>query len=208
MLQHDYGVKSEDMYWFMGGLNTFTEPPLIKLNLPKEIRLDFLSAGQTLEKMFAAGELDALLSLYIPTMFPQGAPQMKRLFPNYKQVEQDYYRRTKIFPIMHTVVIREDVHREHPWVAASLYKAFVQARDLAVDGLYDTDALRVALPFLIDHVEETWRVFGKDFWAYGVEPNRPTWSAMGQYVHEQGLSPKAVTPEEMFTVNVDESVHS
>ena len=54
-------------------------------------------------------------------------------------------------------------------------------------GLYDTDALRVALPFLIDHVEETWRVFGKDFWAYGLEPNRPTWDAIGRYVHEQGL---------------------
>jgi 4,5-dihydroxyphthalate decarboxylase len=106
------------------------------------------------------------------------------------------------------VVVREDVHREHPWVAASLYKAFVQARDLAVDGLYDTDALRVALPFLIDHVEETWRVFGRDFWAYGVEPNRPTWSAIGQYVHEQGLSPKVVTTEDLFTVNVDDGAHS
>jgi 4,5-dihydroxyphthalate decarboxylase len=128
---------------------------------------------------------------------------MTRMFPNFKQVEQDYYRRTRIFPIMHTVVVREDVHRENPWVAASLYKAFVQARDLAVDGLYDTDALRVALPFLLDHVEEIWRVFGKDFWAYGVEPSRPTWSAIGQYIHEQGLSPKPVTPEDLFTVRVE-----
>src|SRR5712691_8367571 len=68
MLSHDYGVKPEDMHWFMGGLNTFVEPPLIPLNLPKAIKLDFLSAGQTLEKMFAAGELDALLSLYIPKL--------------------------------------------------------------------------------------------------------------------------------------------
>jgi len=203
MLEHDYGVKSEDMHWFMGGLNTFVEKPLIPLNLPGNIRLDFLTGGQTLEGMFAAGELDALLSLYIPNLFLQGSPQIARLFPNYRQAEEDYYRRTRIFPIMHTVVVREDVHREHPWVAASLYKAFCAARDLAVDGLYDTDALRVALPFLISHIEDTWQVFGKDFWAYGLEPNRPTWEAIGRYVHEQGLAPRAVTPEELFVPGLE-----
>jgi 4,5-dihydroxyphthalate decarboxylase len=203
MLEHDYGVKSADMHWFMGGLNTFVEKPLIPLNLPGNIRLDFLTDGQTLEGMFAAGELDALLSLYIPNLFLQGSPQIARLFPNYRQVEEDYYRRTRIFPIMHTVVVREDVHREHPWVAASLYKAFCAARDLAVDGLYDTDALRVALPFLISHIEETWKVFGKDFWAYGIEPNRPTWEAIGRYVHEQGLAPRAVAPEELFVPGME-----
>jgi 4,5-dihydroxyphthalate decarboxylase len=125
-----------------------------------------------------------------------------RLFPNFKAVEQDYYRRTGIFPIMHTVVVRDDVHREHPWVAASIYKAFCEARDLAVEGLWDTDALRVALPFLIDHVEETWRVFGKDYWAYGLEANRPTWAAIGRYVHEQGLAPRVVGADELFTAGV------
>jgi len=207
MLQHDYGVTAQDMHWFMGGLNSFVEPPLIPLNLPKEIRLDFLKDGQTLEQMFAAGELDALLSLYIPKLFLQesreDSPSITRLFPNYKEIEQDYYRRTRIFPIMHTVVLREDVHRAHPWAAQSIYNAFVQARDLAVDGLYDTDALRVALPWLIDHVEETWRVFGKDFWAYGLEPNRPTFEAVGRYVHEQGLSPRVVAADELFAPGIE-----
>jgi 4,5-dihydroxyphthalate decarboxylase len=198
MLQHDYGVRSEDMHWFMGGLNTFVEPPLIPLNLPPAIKLEFLKEGQTLERMFDAGELDALLSLYIPNSFLEGKPHIARLWPNFKEVEQDYYRRTGIFPIMHTVVVREDVHREHPWVAERLYQAFCEARDLAVNGLYDTDALRVALPWLLDHVEETRRVFGKDFWPYGIEANRPTWAAIGQYVHEQGLAPRTVTPDELF----------
>jgi len=207
MLQHDYGVTAQDMHWFMGGLNSFVEPPLIPLNLPKEIRLDFLKDGQTLEQMFAAGELDALLSLYIPKLFLQESqkvsPSIARLFPNYKAIEQDYYRRTRIFPIMHTVALREDVYREHPWAAKSIYNAFVQARDLAVEGLYDTDALRVALPWLIDHVEETWRVFGQDFWAYGLEPNRPTFEAIGRYVHEQGLSPRIVSADELFVPGVE-----
>jgi len=203
MLQHDYGVRPQDMHWFMGGLNTFVEPPLIALNLPKDIRLDFLSGTQTLEQMFAAGELDALLSLYIPKLFLEGSPAIARLFPNYKEVEQDYYRRTRILPIMHTVVLREDIYRAHPWAARSIYRAFVQARDLAVGGLYDTDALRVALPWLIDHVEEARRVFGADFWAYGLEPNRPTFEAIGRYVHEQGLSPRMVGADELFAPGVE-----
>ena len=202
-LQHDYGVPAEDLHWFMGGLNTFVEPPLIPLNLRSAIKLDFLRGGQTLEAMFEAGELDALLSLYLPKLFLAGSPQISRLFPNFKEVEQDYYRRTRILPIMHTVVVREDVHDRHRWVAKSIYKAFSEAKSLAVDGLYDTDALRVALPFLIDHVEEAWRVFGKDFWAYGLEPNRPTWEAIGRYVHEQSLAPRVVLPEEMFPVPVE-----
>src|SRR6266550_3526347 len=202
MLQHDYGIKSEDLHWFMGGLHSFVEPPLIALNLPSAIRLDFLSGGQTLENIFAAGELDALFSLYIPKLFLDGSRRIARLFPNYKAVEEDYYARTKILPIMHTVVVRADVHRDHPWVAKSIYDAFCAAKAIAVDGLYDNDALRVALPWLIDHVEEAWRVFGKDFWAYGLEPNRPTWEAIGQYVHEQGLAPRLVTPEELFPVAV------
>jgi 4,5-dihydroxyphthalate decarboxylase len=203
MLQHDYGVRAQDMHWFMGGLNTFIEPPLIPLDLPADIRLDFLSGGQTLEKIFEAGELDALLSLYIPKLFLDGSPLIARLFADYKSVEQDYYRRTRIFPIMHTVVLREDVYRAHPWAARSIYRAFCQARDLAVDGLYDTDALRVALPWLIDHVEETWRVMGKDYWAYGLEPNRPTFEAIGRYVHEQGLSPRVVGADELFAAGVE-----
>jgi 4,5-dihydroxyphthalate decarboxylase len=203
MLQHDFGVRAHDMHWFMGGLNSFVEPPLIPLNLPGDIKLDFLAGGRTLEGMFAAGELDALLSLYIPKLFLDGAPSIARLFPNYKEIEQDYYRRTGIFPIMHTVVLREDVHRAHPWAAKSIYRAFVAARDLAVDGLYDTDALRVALPWLIDHVEETWRVIGRDFWAYGLEPNRKTFEAIGRYVHEQGLSPRVVTADELFAPGIE-----
>jgi len=203
MLQHEYGVKPEDMHWHIGGLNSFIEPPLIPLDLPKAVRLDHLAAGQTLEGMFDAGELDALFSIYVPKSFLAGAPHVARLFANFKQVEQDYYRRTRICPIMHIVALRNDVHREHPWAARSIFHAFRQARDLATGGLYDTDALRVALPWLIDHVEETWRVFGKDFWAFGLEPNRPIFEAVGRYVHEQGLSPRVVSADELFVQGVE-----
>ncbi len=203
MLQHDYGVAPSDLHWFMGGLNTFTEQPLIPLDLPKDVRLEFLPAGATLEGMFEAGGLDALLSIYIPSLFLRGSPRIARLFPDFKAVEQDYYRRTGIFPIMHTVVLRDDVYQEHPWAARSIYQAFRAAKDLAVEGLYDTDALQLSLPWLLDHVEEARRAFGGDFWSYGLEPNRPTLAALGRFVHEQGLSPRTVSPDELFAPDVE-----
>ena len=127
------------------------------------------------------GELDALFSVYIPKIFRNGSPSIARLWPNFKAVETDYYRRTGIFPVMHIVAIREDVHRANPWVAQNLYKAFCAARDLAVEGLYDSDALHLTLPFLLDHVEEAWRVFGRDFGPTGLRPTGrplPPWAAM------------------------------
>ena len=131
-------------------------------------------------------------------MFLEGSPQIARLFPDFRIVEQDYFRRTGIFPVMHIVAIKKDIYREHPWIAKSLYRAFCEARDIAVEPLYDTDALIAALPWLIDHIEENWRVFGKDFWAYGVEPNRAAFDALCRWVHEQGLAPRRVTVEELF----------
>jgi 4,5-dihydroxyphthalate decarboxylase len=203
MLQHEYGVTSKDIHWFIGGLDTPAPRPLIPLNLSEKIKIEFLAAGQTLESMLESGELDALFALYIPSIFQKGSPRVTRLFPNFKEVEQDYYRRTGIFPIMHTVVVRDDVYREHPWVARSIYKAFCDARDMAVNGLYDTDALRLSLPWLISYVEETWKILGKDFWSYGLESNRPTLEAIGQYVYEQGFSPRAVKPDELFAPAVE-----
>lgn len=198
LLQDEYGVRPEDIRWFIGGLNTPTEKPLIPLNLPKAPAIEFLPAGHTLENMLAEGKLDALFSILIPQLFLDGSPRIARLFEDYRSAEEDYYRRTRIFPIMHTVVMKKDIHRDHPWVAGSLYRAFVAARDLAAEPLYDTDALMVALPWLIHHIEDTRRVFGPDIWAYGVEPNRASLTALCRYVHEQGLAPRTVTPDELF----------
>ena len=203
MLQHDYGVAPSDLQWFIGGLNDAPElntsvEQIIALNLPKNIELQSILDDDTLEGLLAAGKLDAIFSIYIPAMFQNGSPGIARLFPNFREVEQDYYRRTHIFPIMHTVVIREDVHSKHPWVARSLYQAFCDAKDTAVRGLYDTDALRLVLPWLIDHLEEARRELGNDFWAYGLEANRPALTAIGRYVYEQGLAPRSVEPDELF----------
>jgi 4,5-dihydroxyphthalate decarboxylase len=202
MLEHDYGVKQSQMHWFMGGLDKPTEVPLIPLDLPKDVRLDFVPEGDTLEKMLAEDRIDALVSIYIPPSFLARSPKITRLFPDYKAVEKDYYQRTGIFPIMHTLAMKRDVVEKNPWAAQSLYDAFKKARSLALDELYDTDALRVGLPWLLDSVEELWSVFGNDWWSYGVEENRRTLAALGTYIHEQGISPRIVTPEEMYVPGV------
>jgi len=203
MIQDEYGVKPSDMRWFMGGLDAPTQAPLIPFTPPPGVSLELLPEGKTLEAMMEAGELDALFSIYLPKIFLAGSPHCKRLWPNFKEVEKDYYRRTKIFPIMHTIAMRSDVIAAHPSAPKALYDALVEARDIAVEGLYDTDALRLALPWLLDHVEEAWSVFGEDFWAYGLEANRPTLAALGRYVFEQGLSPRVVAPEELFMPGLD-----
>jgi len=202
MLKDEYGVEARDMHWFMGGLTKPTEAPLIPLDLPPEIRLDFVPEGDTLERMMVEERLDALLSIYIPKLFADEWVGIERLFPDFKAVEKGYYKRTGIFPIMHTIALRQDVVRDHPWVPASLYQAFCESRDIALEGLWDTDALRLGLPWLIDHVEEAWRVFGKDFWVYGMKANRPALEAVGRYVYEQHFSPRVVTAEEIWPLDL------
>jgi 4,5-dihydroxyphthalate decarboxylase len=203
MIQDEYGVAPHEMRWFMGGLDAPTQAPLIPFTPPPGVSLELLPDGKTLEAMMEAGEIDALFSIYLPKIFLNGSPNCKRLWPNFKEVEKDYYRKTKIFPIMHTIAMRTDVIADHPWAPKALYDALVEARDIAVEGLYDTDALRLALPWLLDHVEEAWSVFGEDFWAYGLEANRPTLTALGRYVFEQGLSPRVVAAEELFMPGLD-----
>jgi 4,5-dihydroxyphthalate decarboxylase len=196
-LQHDYGVMARDIHWFIGGLEEpvrSVRPP----NTPDEIQITLVPETQTLEDLLAAGEIDAMMVLQLPPSFLAGAPHIARLFPDFKSIEIDYYRRTGIFPIMHIVAIRKSVYDKDPWLAKSLYNAFVAARDIAMHGLYDTDALHLTLPFLIDHIEETQRVFGADFFSYGLAPNRVSVDALCQYLHEQNLTDHHVAPESLF----------
>jgi 4,5-dihydroxyphthalate decarboxylase len=155
--------------------------------------------------MLADGELDALVTARAPSTFHKRPDAVKRLFPDYVPAERDYWRRTKIFPIMHTVVIRRDVYETQPWVAQSMYKALAAAKAKAVE-LYDqTAALPAMVPWLIAHLEETRREMGEDWWPYGLAPNRHVLDTFLRYHHEQGLSKRRLQPEELFARETLES---
>lgn len=185
-LQHDYGVKPEDVRWLAGrGVRPIAAPRGVVLEHTRE----------DLEELLVRGEIDALASVMIPKRLGRG---IRRLFPDYREVEAEYHRRTRIFPIMHTLVLRRAVYEAHPWLAVSLYKAFCRARDLSYQWLYDTDALPVALPWIIDEVERSRDVV----WDYSIEGSRPTLEALVAYANEQGLTEKRLPIESLFAPNI------
>ena len=198
ILSDDYGVKVTDMEHHSGGEEEPGRDEKLKLDLPPAIRLRPIPADKTLSRMLADGELDALVTARAPSTFHREPEKVKRLFPNYVEVEKEYYRRTKIFPIMHTVVIRREIYEKNRWVAQTLYKAFSAAKDKAYALYNQTAALPAMVPWLLAQVEETRREMGEDWWPYGVEPNRGTLETFLRYHHEQGLSKRRFKPEELF----------
>lgn len=198
ILSDEYGVPVASVTYLHGGEEEPGRPEKLRLNLPPGIRLEPIPAGKTLSAMLAAGEIDALYTARMPSTFVRGSGKVRRLFENYPKVEQEYYAKTKIFPIMHTVVIRRDVYEKSRWVAQSLCKAFVKAQQLAYAELYDSGALGTMLPWLTQHVEETRALMGADFWPYGLERNTHTLATFLRYSFEQGLSKRQLKPEELF----------
>ena len=151
---------------------------------------------QTLSDLLLSGELDAIMGPRPPHGFP--GPRVKRLFGNFREVEADYFRRTGVFPIMHTVVVRRDVLEREPWVARSLYDAFCEAKARAMAQLTEPVVLAVTLPWQIAEVEWTQQLMGADYWPYGVERNRATLETLMRYSTEQGLAQRTLPVEDWF----------
>jgi len=205
ILQDEYGVDPAGCEYRSGGEEESGRDEKIKLDLPPKFRLKPIGPTQTLSQMIADGELDAMHTARTPSTFHTRPGTVKRLFEDYVEVEKAYYRKTKIFPIMHTVVIRCDVYEANRWVAQSLYKAFVQAQRKTYDNLRTTMALTAMLPWQTAHVEEARALMGDDWWAYGFEPNRHVLDTFLRYHHEQGLSKRRLKAEELFAPETLES---
>jgi 4,5-dihydroxyphthalate decarboxylase len=205
ILSEHYGIPVDSVTYYTGGEEEPGRAEKIRLDVPPNIKLQPIGETQTLSAMLANGEIDALYTARMPSTFSLGRGAVQRLFANHKEVEQDYYRKTRIFPIMHTVAIRRDVYEQNRWVAQSLYKAFVEAQRRTYEDLYVTAALKAMLPWLTSHVEETRALMGDDFWAYGFESNRASLATFLRYHHEQGLSKRLLEPEELFAPETMES---
>jgi 4,5-dihydroxyphthalate decarboxylase len=191
-LKSEYGVAPEDVTWVLGR-------PVRTIKPPAGIRIEAMPAETTLEAMLERGEIDALASVMIPKAL---GSTMRRLFRDPRQVERDYYEKTGIFPIMHTFVLKTSLYETNPWLAVSFYRAFSRARDIAYRTMYDTDALTVSLPWVIDEVEETRKIFGPQIWDYSIEGSRPTLEALVSHLDEQRLTRRRMKVEELFVPNI------
>jgi 4,5-dihydroxyphthalate decarboxylase len=201
ILQHEYGVAPETMKWLTGGAEDPGREEKLRPDLSKDIDIRWIGPTRTLSSMLEQGELDALICAHIPSPYVRRSPKVKRLFANFREVEKDYYRRTKIFPIMHTIVLREEVYERYPWVAQSLCKAFAEAKRLCEETLYKYSALKYMLAWSFADIEEERELFGDEFWPYGLAANRHVLNTLIQYSHEQGLTKKPIELTALFAPN-------
>jgi 4,5-dihydroxyphthalate decarboxylase len=198
LMQHDLGVDLEKIEWVEGAVNEpggYGNPSVMPML--KTINKKPNSSGKSLSDLLESGEIHAIIGSNMPNALKR-SPDVVRLFPDYRAREKDYFKRTRIFPIMHLVVIRNDIYEKNPFVATSLYDAFRASKDLAREKMRYSGTLRYMLPWLPDDVAEIDELFGGDCWPYGIEPNRPTLEALVSYMVEQGLIPDTIPIEKLF----------
>jgi 4,5-dihydroxyphthalate decarboxylase len=197
-LMYDYGVMPKDIRWFQGAEWTAGYLERNAIPDPPGVSIQMIPPEETLQAMLARGELDGLLSPNRPPTMLDGSGRVRRLFPNWVEVEQEYYQRTGLFPIMHMVVIQRRIYEKYPWVAMSLYDAFVEAQRVSWTRLLETGSLGVMLPWLPHELEQIQQIMGPGHWPYGLQANRKVLEALCQYHFEQGLSTKKLKPEDLF----------
>ena len=198
LLQHDHGVDFSNVTWVEGGIND-TRPHGAPSTIPltRKVAIELHSNVLSLNDRLEQGDIAAVIASGLPNSLKTN-PNVVRLFPDYRQREIDYYRRTKIFPIMHLVVLRRDVYEQHPFLATSLYNAFCAAKAVAAKKMRELGTLRYMLPWMASELEEIDDVFGGDPWLYGIEANRPSLEALVQYLADQALIEKPVPIETLF----------
>jgi 4,5-dihydroxyphthalate decarboxylase len=196
LLQHEYGVDLARIEWYQAGVHQPGRVEKVQLNLPKGVRITPVP-DKTLAQMLASGELDAAIS----ARDPGGT----RLFQNYLELEEAYFRKTRIYPIMHVIVLRRDVYERDRWVAMNLFKAFAETTRHSMQQLVDIGLSHVPMPWVAEHARRWREIAGEDFWPYGIEPNRPTLEAFVQYAFEQGVAARHLKVEELFAPETRES---
>jgi 4,5-dihydroxyphthalate decarboxylase len=198
LLQDDFGVHPEDLTWIRGGIESPGRPEKIALQLPPGVRLEDAPPGRTISDLLDAGEIDAFMAPRPPAAHALANPDLGWLFDDPTAAAKDYFRRTGIFPIMHLVGIRKSLAAQHPWLPAAVFKAFTQAKTMALAALADTSATKVTLPFVEEQLKAARDTLGPDYWSYGVPANRGTLDAFLHHHHAQGLSARRLAVEELF----------
>jgi 4,5-dihydroxyphthalate decarboxylase len=204
MLQHEYGVKPSEIKWRSGGQEQPGRTERTPLMPIAGLDLQAIPNNKTLVGMLRDGELDALFTARAPSSFLAGEDHIQRLFPDTRSAEFAYYKKTKLFPIMHLIGIKKALVAHHPWLPTSIFKAFNEAKALAMIDLTDVNALMVTLPVLDAETKATQAAMGQDFWRYGVHESQHEIEALIQYLHEQGLIDRKPALQELFAPGVFE----
>ena len=195
VLQHEYGVSLERIKWFTWGKQS------MELKLPNRYEIHSLPKGKSPDRLLIDGELDALMLSSLFPSFAREAPNVRRLFENYQEVETAYFKKTGIFPIMHALVMREDLWKEHPWIATSLYKAFQKSKQIAYEKLNDLSPYKLSMVWFREPMAQQREALGEDPWCDGVEKNRHALETLIDYLHEQEMIKKKPAIENLFAPN-------
>ena len=190
ILEEHYGVDITKILWYR------QDEEDVPIAIPPEFKVVQVEQGRTVNQMLLDGEIDALLYPEMPSSFKQGDQRVRRLFPDAKAEEQRFYRETGLFPLMHTVVIKEELLERFPWVATSMLKAFRESKDLAWKLM--EDPRRISLAWVRELIEEQREILGRDPWPYELSANRIALETMIRYARRQGIVTRQLSPEDLF----------
>mgnify|MGYP006274840211 CR=1 FL=1 len=200
-MHNECGVKLQDVHWYQAGANDPGRIEKVELNLPEGVKLTRVS-DKSLSEMLASGEIDCAIIARPPTCFLKGDPNVVRLYPDYLKMEEDYYSRTKVWPIMHIIAMKKAILNDNPWVARSLVNAFQESKRRSLERLLDPAVSRYPLAWLPTYARKMRDMFDGDPFPYGIEENRPTWEQMLLYTYQQGIAHRHATPDELFPKGV------
>jgi len=196
VLQDDFGLDISKVTWVIGPNDAggaFKAPPA---GLEDKFNIEIAKEGDDLSTMMARGELDAILALRTPKAFEQGI--MARLFENYREVEEEYYRKTGIFPVLHILIVKRDEIDRDPALPAKVFAGFEDAKNRTQREIEEIAFYFTSLPWLSASVERAKTVMGPDLWPYGLDEGRKAVETFLRYCHEQGLTDRRLTVEEFF----------
>lgn len=200
-LNDDYGVTPESFNWVTGGVDE-VKLERYPIELSRNISIENAPEGRMLGEMLEKRDIDALIAPSAPKCFERRSPSVRRLFESYHKVEASYYAQTKLYPILHMVVLRRSIFEEHPWSARNIVDAFEAVRSQGWRRLQNFHSAACALPWLLPCVEETVRIFGDDPFPHGVDSNLATLEYALAQSYEQGLSPRLLDVSELFPAEV------
>jgi hypothetical protein len=202
MLMDEFGFKPETCRWIIGGLDWPMKPiDFVPRPHPANVDVSDIPQGKELGAMLDAGEIHALISADNPKCILENSPNVGRLFRDYVSVEREYYKRTGIFPIMHTVVVRKDVLEVNPGLAQAVYKGFCDAKDHVVKEYefgHIFNNMATMFPWFSHLLEEDKALLGPDWWPYGINANRKALETLLRYQYEQGITNRLFKVDEIF----------